>query len=141
MLFCIDHSCFLVLNWIGVPAGKKFGDIITDVQSSYKPGETVECSWWGANPRNDLLTERSYLYVDQFINQSWIPILTDGDIDTKFIWTRSGLDHSNITVQWNIPTDQPVGQDLYRIRHYGVKHDLQGKHNYTGTSASFKINN
>jgi hypothetical protein len=87
------------------------------------------------------LTEKSFLYVDQFINQTWTPILTDSDLETKFIWARKGIDHSNITVEWDIPTTQPTGQDLYRIRHLGVKNNIQGKQNYTGMSKSFTINN
>lgn len=125
----------------GVPAGKKFGDVIDDVNASYKPGDTVNCSWWGANPRNDLLTEKSYLYVDKFINQTWVSILTDDDLETRFYWERQSIDHSAITVQWNIPTTQPTGQDLYRLRHLGVKNGISGKEEYTAQSKSFVITN
>ncbi len=125
---------------IGVPIGKKFGDVITDVNSSYKPGDTVRCSWWGGNPRHDLFIEKSYLYVDQFINQTWVPILTDGDLETKFIWERQSLDHSVITVEWDIPTTQPIGQTLYRLRHLGVKDSISGKAQYSGQSKNFTIN-
>lgn len=128
-------------NFKGVPAGKKFGDVIDDVDTSYKPGDTVNCSWWGANPRNDLLTEKSYLYVDQFINQTWVSILTDDDLETRFYWERQSIDHSVITVQWNIPTTQPTGQDLYRLRHIGVKNGIAGKEQYNGQSKSFVITN
>ena len=124
---------------IGVPLGKKFGDVITNVNSSYKPGDTVTCSWWGANPRNDLFTDKSYLYVDQLINQSWIPILTDSDLQTRFIWQRQGIDQSVITVQWDIPTTQPIGQTLYRMRHIGVKDNIFGRKLYSGQSKTFTI--
>ncbi|CAF0953094.1 unnamed protein product [Adineta steineri] len=127
--------------WDGVPFGKKFGDVITDVNSSYKPGDTVRCSWWGANPRNDLFTEKSYLYVDRFMNQQWVPILTDDDIETRFLWERKGLDHSVITVEWNIPTTQPTGNDLYRIRHLGVKNNILGRQQYNAQSRNFTITN
>jgi neutral ceramidase len=65
---------------IGVPVGKKFGDVITDVNSLYQTGDTVNCSWWGANPRNDLFTEKSFLYVEIFLNQSWIPMISKQDL-------------------------------------------------------------
>lgn len=125
----------------GVPAGKKFGDVINDVNASYKPGDTVSCSWWGANPRNDLFTEKSYLYVEKFLNETWIPILTDDDLETRFHWERQSIDHSVITVEWYIPNTQPTGQDLYRLRHLGVKDNISGKEQYVGQSKSFVITN
>lgn len=87
------------------------------------------------------MIEKSYLYVDQFINQTWVPILTDGDLETKFIWTREGLDHNNITVEWDIPLTQPTGQTLYRLRHLGVKVNISGKAQYEGQSKNFTITN
>ncbi|CAF0798677.1 unnamed protein product [Adineta ricciae] len=127
--------------WDGVPIGKKFGDVITDVNSSYKPGDIVRCSWWGANPRNDLFTEKSYLYIDRYVNQTWIPILTDSDIETRFHWKREAIDHSIITVEWFIPSIYPTGKDLYRIRHNGVKNNLFGKEPYNAFSKNFIIQN
>ncbi|CAF4608786.1 unnamed protein product, partial [Rotaria sp. Silwood2] len=123
--------------WDSVPIGKKFGDVITDVASSYKPGDTVRCSWWGANPRNDLFTEKSFLYVDQLVNEKWVPILTDDDLETRFRWERQSIDHSIITVEWNIPTTQPTGH--YRIRHQGVKHNAAGREQYNAQSKIFTI--
>ncbi|CAF1335658.1 unnamed protein product [Rotaria sordida] len=127
--------------WDGVPIGKKFGEVITDVNSSYKPGDTVRCSWWGANPRNDLFTEKSFLYVDRLINQTWVPILTDDDLETRFLWKRQFIDQSIITVEWDIPTTQQTGQDLYRLRHSGVKNNIFGRQQYNAQSKSFTINN
>lgn len=135
----IRSSISLFFIEIGVPLGKKFGDIITDVNSSYKPGDTVQCSWWGANPRNDLFTEKSFLYIDRLINQNWIPFLTDSDLETRFLWRRRSIDQSIITVQWDIPITQTTGQTLYRIRHVGVKDNIFGRKTYTGLSKTFSI--
>lgn len=122
-----------------MPFGKHFGDVITDVASSYRPGDTVQCSWWGANPRNDLFTEKSYLYIDQLIDGRWVPILTDDDLETRFRWERQFIDHSIITVEWDIPATQPAGQ--YRIRHQGVKNNAAGREQYNAQSSNFNINN
>ncbi|CAF3464674.1 unnamed protein product [Rotaria sp. Silwood1] len=127
--------------WDGVPLGKNFGDVITDVDPSYKPGDTVRCSWWGANPRNDLFTEKSFLYVDQFVNQAWVPIFTDDDLETRFLWKRKLIDQSIITVEWDIPTTQQTGPDLYRLRHVGVKNNIFGRQQYNAQSKTFTINN
>lgn len=136
-IFITNNMIFL----IGVPIGKHFGDVITDVTSSYKPGDTVRCTWWGANPRNDLFTEKSYLYVEQLVNQAWVPVRTDDDIDTRFMWDRRALDHSIITVEWDIPTTYQTGTDLYRLRHTGVKNNIFGREQYNAQSSNFTITN
>jgi hypothetical protein len=67
--------------------------------------------------------------------------LTDDDLETRFIWKRESIDHSIITVQWDIPTTQSTGQDLYRLRHLGVKNNIFGREQYSAQSKSFTINN
>ncbi|CAF1217065.1 unnamed protein product, partial [Didymodactylos carnosus] len=103
--------------WDGVPVGKDFGDIVHDVASQYRGGAVVNCTWYGGNPRHDLLTEKSYLYVDQYnaSTSQWVTILTDADWETRFLWERQSFDYSLITVQWFIPKNQTVG--MYRLRH------------------------
>lgn len=107
----------------------------------YKPGDTVRCKWWGANPRNDFFTEKSFLYVDQLIGSNWVPILTDGDLETRFLWERQSIANSIITVEWDIPTTHPTGPGLYRLRHNGVKDNIFGRRQYEGKSRSFTILN
>ena len=112
---------------------------MTDVESSYQPGETVKCTWWGGNPRNDLFTEKSFLYVDRLINETWVPILTDDDLETRLLWRLQVIDNSIITVEWDIPTMHEIGQDSYRLRHVGVKRNNAGRRQYTGQSSNFTI--
>lgn len=37
-----------------LPAGKKYGDIITDAKESYKTGSNVMVKFYGSNPRHDM---------------------------------------------------------------------------------------
>jgi hypothetical protein len=46
-----------------------------------------------------------------------------------------------IIVQWNIPTKQLTGQDLYRLRHLGIKNNISGREQYIALSRNFTINN
>jgi len=70
-----------------VPDGKKFGDVITDVNTSYKPGETVTVKFYGANPRHNLKLDGTYLKVQYLLNnQTWVDVYHDNDWTTKFKW-------------------------------------------------------
>jgi neutral ceramidase len=122
------------------PAGVEFGDVVTDVEPSYTVGETVEVVFQGASPRNDLMLESSYLFVDQLQSDgSWTTVAVDGDFETRFLWTRIGVDQSQCTVQWVLTTENaPAG--TYRIRHQGVWKSLPGTLTpYNGTSSIFTI--
>lgn len=46
-----------------VPLGKKFGDLKEDVKPEYRQGDIVSVTFHGANPRNNLMPESTYLEV------------------------------------------------------------------------------
>jgi len=115
-----------------------FGEVDTDVQSSYHTGDTVEVVFWGANPRNDYRTQSTFLTVNQWVGNNWNIILNDGDFETKFEWQRSGLTASLITITWQIPPWTPSG--IYRISTFGTSKDWLGNLTpYNGTSSSFSV--
>lgn len=129
-----------------------FGDVQTDVNSNYQRGDTVEVVFWGADPRNGILsanskvitfvsdyrTQDTFLTVEQSENNQWIVILTDGDFETRFEWERSGIAASLITITWEIPSYAEPG--TYRIRTFGTSLDLFGDLTpYTGTSSTFTV--
>jgi len=125
----------------GHPVGSPFGSIETDVASQYSPGDIANATFWGANPDHNYMTQSSYLTVDMNVNGSWQTILLDGDWDTKFHWKRSGVDHSLITVEWDIAPDTTSGQ--YRLTHTGYyKEAITGRlHQYSGVSSTFTVSN
>lgn len=85
------------------------------------------------------MTQSSYLTVDVLNGSTWTTILLDGDWDTKFHWKRSGIDHSLVTIEWDIATNTPSGQ--YRLTHTGYyKEAITGRlHKYSGTSSTFTV--
>lgn len=121
------------------PIGGAFGKIQTDVQSSYAPGTTARVTFWGASPRNDLQTGKTYLTVEKKeADGSFTVVRTDGNWDTKFHWARHSVSESLCTVEWDIPAGTPAG--TYRIQHFGVsKSLLQTKTPYQGTSSEFTV--
>lgn len=124
------------------PTGKKFGDIVVDVQASYSEGDDVTVTFWGAHPKNDLKIGSTYLEVQRLEEDQWITIANDWDWNTKYRWKRIDpvWGSSQVTIEWNIPQNTLPG--TYRIVHYGnYKNGWNKKiYPYTGTSSTFTIN-
>ncbi|CAG8976308.1 hypothetical protein HYALB_00005714 [Hymenoscyphus albidus] len=108
------------------PLFKKFGDVITDVRPAYHIGDTITATFQGANPRNNLRLEDSYISVEQ-LDQStgiWSPVRDDSDWDLVFTWRRTSevLGFSEVDVRWHTGVDVERGKVVsgrYRIRYFG----------------------
>ena len=125
-----------------VPSGTNFGDVQTDVSSTYQRGQSVAAVFWGASPRNDLLTESSFCWFDRYDETSneWISVYADASYRTTFTWKRVGVSESQCTCSWATAEDDATG--TYRIRHQGVwKNGVnQQLTSYVGVSANFTLN-
>ncbi|KAF8756405.1 Neutral/alkaline non-lysosomal ceramidase, C-terminal [Rhizoctonia solani] len=124
------------------PIGKSFGSVLTDVNTSapYKRGQTVTTVFQGANPRNNLRLEGTFMTIDQLIGSTWTTVRTDSHPSTKFGWlrTNSVLGYSTVTANWTIETTTPAGS--YRITYNGNNKPLIGSiGSFTGTSSTFTI--
>lgn len=139
---------YLVDKQIGLQTGvvfddkpllKKFGSVHKDVQSTYKPGSTVNAVFWGAHPKNNYRTQDTFLAVQRMEGGKWITVRQDRDWDTEYHWKRDGIANSLVTIVWRIPTDVTPGE--YRIVHYGDwKSGLTKKiAPYAGYSSSFTV--
>lgn len=95
----------------GTPSGKKFGDVLVDVKPSYSAGQTVLATFQGANPRNNLHAEGTYLSVDKLVSGSnFTTFRTDGHPSTRFTWLRTGgglSATSEVNVTWCVPAPLP----------------------------------
>ncbi|MHA1121557.1 MAG: neutral/alkaline non-lysosomal ceramidase N-terminal domain-containing protein [Candidatus Heimdallarchaeota archaeon] len=121
------------------PMGKDYGDVLTQPNSSYNCEENVFVEFIGANPRNNLRTMDTYLEIQRKINGDWKTAYRDLDFETQFHWKRKGIAHSIITIVWNIPRNEKLGE--YRIIHKGDSKSRWTKKitPYTGISNSFEI--
>ncbi|NHJ48441.1 MAG: hypothetical protein FK733_11715 [Asgard group archaeon] len=100
------------------PAGKDYGDVLTQPSASYKCEEKVSVEFVGANPRNNLKIMDTFLEVQRYNNGTWETAYRDLDFETVFHWKRKGrASHSYITIEWNIPKNEKAG--IYRIVYYG----------------------
>lgn len=121
------------------PNHKKMGDVETDVQAQYHPGDLITVSFWGGHPANNYRTQTGFLAVQQWQNGEWQTIRHDWDWDTEYHWQRSGLASSLITIVWR--TDVNTAPGKYRIVHYGDAKEFWSQKvvPYIGYSSEFII--
>ena len=93
--------------------------------------DTITAEFVSGHLRNNLMAERSFLYVERLTNssnfqqkieeaeQAWEIVFVDTDWETKIEWCRTNiiLGESTVEIQWTIPNDTETG--VYRIRHEG----------------------
>ncbi len=121
-----------------VPWFKRWGQMDNRIKQRYLRGETVEAVFWGAHPKNDYMTQKSFLYVERRNGNGWEAVAYDWDPETVFKWERHGIASSKITVRWTIPLDTPGGN--YRIRHVGYRKGFRERYRrYTGKTSEFSV--
>lgn len=128
----------------GIPTGEviadgKFltqgwGEVRDDVEESYAVSEdplnpaVVSVSFVGAHPNNDLQHQGTYLEVIRLEGSVDAPkrtvVARDWDPETRFIWERSGIDRSIITIEWHVPPGTSPGR--YQIAYYGHRKEFLG---------------
>lgn len=104
---------------------KNFGDVITQPEPRYSlsespAGANVTVAFIGANPRNDLRLEGTYLEVQvREDDGSWRVVRTDGHASTLLRWTLTSktVGSSQTDIAWLIEPDTPPG--TYRIVYRG----------------------
>jgi neutral ceramidase len=134
------------------PPGRSFGEAIKQPSGAYAPGQTVEASFWGANPRNNLRRGDTFLEVQRRDDASdggnqWVTVHTDDDWSTKFEWARPASNalqsmlmsaSSVVTVSWTVPERAAPG--VYRIKYHGDAKNLMGKISaFEGVSQVFEV--
>jgi len=114
-----------------------FGSLYRDVNPSYERGSTVVVVFYGANPRNDFRTQKSFLTVERLVSSNWVVMLTDSHWETKFHWRRHLISDSLITITWDISWNTQPG--TYRIKTFGSSDWFGTITPYEGQSNSFTV--
>lgn len=68
-----------------MPLRSQFGEVFTDAHEHYYTGSRVKVRFAGANPRNDLRLEGTYLKVERLTDeakQQWQVVAVDGNWET-----------------------------------------------------------
>ena len=109
---------------------------ILQPDGEYRAGvDTVISKFISGHLKNNLLLEKSFLYIERKANDSlsegflenigssieneWETILTDTDLETTIKWCRTNhiLGESIVEIKWSISNYTDPG--VYRIRHVG----------------------
>ena len=122
--------------------GGKPGTVVKQPLSSYKVGSTVEVVFETGHPKNNLLTNLTFLEVQISDSQTgkWEVVATDSEWETKFRWVRTHLieGRSHAIISWDIPATATLGN--YKIKHYGHQKRLLGEIvPFTGISNEFAV--
>jgi len=122
------------------PVGKSFGDCLVQPYPLVNVNETVYATFVSGNPRNNLMTESTFLTVErQNAGGSWSVYATDAHFDTIFSWKKTTSAQSEAQVRWNVGSATPDG--TYRLKHFGYYKNIDGSTvSYDGTSQVFRVN-
>ena len=117
------------------------GRVVREPEESYKVNSVVQVVFETGHPKNNLLTNKTFLEVQCLSNAgNWEVVATDSEWETKLKWERTNYieGKSNAIIEWDIPTTSKPGK--YRIKHYGYrKHLLNGITPFSGVSRQFEV--
>ncbi|KAL8847774.1 MAG: hypothetical protein Q9221_007194 [Calogaya cf. arnoldii] len=109
------------------PPFKHFGQVLQDVTPTYRRGETVRVRFVGANPRNNLRLEGTFVAVEHLRHGTWLRVRDDSDWDLIYRWRRTStvFGTSEVDVEWEIG-ETGVDRGLYRMRYFGDAKSIGG---------------
>merc|ERR1712070_958710 len=89
------------------PLWLQFGSVLTDVHDAYQSGATVSAVFQGANPRNNLRLQSTFMTVERRDAHQWTVVASDSNWETKFHWRSTNYpisSRSEITLEWTVPS-------------------------------------
>ncbi|OAA59485.1 neutral ceramidase precursor [Cordyceps fumosorosea ARSEF 2679] len=126
----------------GHPPGKNYGSVLRQPAGSATIGGAVNATFQGANPRNNLRQEDTFVAVErQTGNSTWTRYMDDNHWDLVYTWRRTNglLGWSEVDVAWE--TQQGRAEPgTYRFKYYGDSKSVIGRiTQFEGTSNSFTL--
>jgi len=102
------------------PLLRKFGEVLTDATGPYTAGSLVSVRFQGANPRNNLRLQGTFLTVELSDGATWKIIASDSNWETKYHWKSTNApisSYSEVTIEWTVPSTAAAGS--YRVCYLG----------------------
>ena len=137
-----DNSLSFITGVVqdSTPSGHSFGSVRTQPEPSYSLGDTVKATFQGANPRNNLRLEQTFVAVERQDDGEWTRVRDDADWFLVYTWRRTNFiaGHSEVDVTWETGGNAEAG--TYRFKYYGDSRNLLGRITaFEGTSNSFEL--
>lgn len=117
-----------------------FGDVLEQPAASYAPGDVINATFQGANPRNNLRLEGTFAAVEMLQSGTWTQVRSDADWSLVYTWYRDNTVEgtSHVVISWESETTAAAG--TYRIKYYGDSKALDGTITaFEGTSNTFAV--
>ncbi|WP_054816488.1 neutral/alkaline ceramidase [Nocardia arizonensis] len=121
------------------PAGRAFGDVLTQPAPAYGPGSRAEVEFVSAHPKHNPRRNATFLEVQRrTASGEWERVANEGEWAVRFHWSKRGAAESVARFTWDIPADIAPGR--YRFVHFADSLDPDGAlRPFTGTSDEFDI--
>lgn len=123
------------------PWGRSYGEVLSQPSATHRRGDVIKATFQGANPRNNLRLEDTYVAVEKLVDgKEWVRVLGDEDYFLVYTWrrTRFLLGFSEVDVTWETSPDAEPG--TYRLKYYGDAKRIFGNvEAFEGTSDSFEL--
>jgi neutral ceramidase len=137
-----DNSISLITGVVYDSPGlfKSWGDVITQPSATYARGAVVNATFVGANPRNNLRLEGTFLAVEKLSGTTWTTVRDDQDWFLVYTWVRDDglIGSSHVTASWE--TESYAVPGTYRIRYNGDYKSLGGAiTSFTTVSKQFTL--
>ncbi|ONM50395.1 neutral/alkaline ceramidase [Nocardia donostiensis] len=121
------------------PAGRGFGDVLTQPAATYSPGGRVEAEFVSAHPKHNPRRNATFLEVQRLDESGrWQRVANEGEWAVRFYWRKHGSAESVARFVWDIPTVTRPGR--YRFQHFADRLGGDGAlHPFTGTTNEFRV--
>ena len=125
------------------PSGKKFGDVLKQPSGSYARGAVVNATFVGANPRNNLRLEKTFVAVERQDGNVWKVVRDDQDWFLSMTWRRTNtiLGTSSVEVSWETGGEgDSIQPGTYRLHYWGDSKNILGRVTaFEGISSTFTL--
>lgn len=149
----VSFSFITSVVYDGAPIGKSFGDVLSSPppDTTYGPGDIVNTTFVGANPRNNLRLESSFATVEKYNpgSNTWEVVRDDSDWNLLYRWERTStiFGFSEVTLQWQIEDEyysvgnpKPLESGTYRMHYYGDSKNVLGRiESFEGIGGNFTV--
>jgi len=139
------------------PAEGALGDVTTQPETSYAPGDSMSVAFWTGHPDNALRVGAPYFEVQRLIGSDWSTVATEIDWSTQARWTQASRvippydpldpfaappppinEAFTVSIVWQIPDDAEPG--TYRVTFYGSEKEAGSEARaFTAETRSFEI--